>query len=135
MFSVDHLAIAVKDLDTATRFYQDVLGLTLARTVSAPHLDHRTAIFPVGGTALELIQPTKSEGLVARHLKDRGEGVYLIALGVDDLSSAIRTMESAGAPFAEKFQAPTTGRKWAYVGGDSAFGVNVSLIEGKPFWR
>ncbi|HDD26258.1 MAG TPA: methylmalonyl-CoA epimerase [Acidilobales archaeon] len=93
---VDHIGIAVKSLDEAVKFYRDVLGLELVtiEEVSQEHV--KVAMFKVGETYIELVQPTSPESAVAKFIEKRGEGVHHIALGVEDVKGAIEELASKG---------------------------------------
>ena len=98
---IDHQVFVVADLGQAIEFWQTRLGLELRhRTVSEEHgVDQ--AFFPLqDGTFIELLAPTRSSSPVARVIDKRGEGLYVLAMKVADLQSAIEVLKSNGAKIA-----------------------------------
>src|SRR6185312_9203378 len=95
---LDHVAIAVKDLDAAVSLYRDVLGLELAEIEEVAEQQVRTAIFGHGMGRIELICPTAPDTGVAKFLEKRGEGLHHICVEVDDIESAISALSERGAP-------------------------------------
>jgi methylmalonyl-CoA/ethylmalonyl-CoA epimerase len=86
---LDHVAIAVRDLEEWTRRFEVLLGRPVSFRGSIPEDHVLTAQFHLGETKLELIAPSADQGAVARRLRDAGEGVYLIAVRVDDLEATL----------------------------------------------
>src|SRR5437588_12986714 len=95
---LDHVAIAVKDLDAALALYRDVLGLELAEIEEVPEQQVRTAIFGHGMGRIELICPTAKDTGVARFLDKRGEGLHHICVEVPDIEAALAALKARGAP-------------------------------------
>lgn len=93
---LDHVAIAVKDLDAAIAVYRDVLGLTLHETEEVADQQVMTAIFGEGTGRIELISPTTQDSGVARFLEKRGEGLHHICLQVPDIRAALKKLEEGG---------------------------------------
>jgi methylmalonyl-CoA epimerase len=90
---IDHLGIAVRNLQEHMNFYQNVLGLQLVEIEEVPEQQVRTAIFQVGESRIELLESTSEEGPIAQHIAKRGEGLAHIALGVDDTEEAIHKLQ------------------------------------------
>ncbi|MBI3325594.1 MAG: VOC family protein [Nitrospinae bacterium] len=94
---IDHLVIAVNDLNEGVAQYEKTFGMKPSRTGERPGDGFKSAFFDLpGGGFLELIQPTDATGPVAKGLAARGEGVYLVALAVDDLEAEAAGMRSRG---------------------------------------
>lgn len=93
---VDHIGIAVHDLDAAVAFYRDNFGILDWERISLPERHMMVAVCRVGECSLELIAPTSGEAAFARFLNERGEGVHHIAYEVDDVEAALRTVEGRG---------------------------------------
>ena len=130
---LDHVAIAVKDLDQAVALYRDVLGLELAEIEEVPEQQVRTAIFGHGMGRIELISPTVSDSGVAKFLAKRGEGLHHICIEVDDLEAAIAALKSRGAPMIDETPKPGAGgAKVAFIHPKSSHGVLVELRQGPP---
>ena len=130
---LDHVAIAVKDLDQAVGLYRDVLGLELAEIEEVPEQQVRTAIFGRGMGRIELISPTVSDSGVAKFLAKRGEGLHHICIEVDDIEAAIAALKSRGAPMIDETPKPGAGgAKVAFVHPKGSHGVLVELRQGPP---
>lgn len=97
---LDHLCIAVKDLDAARKIWEPVLGKSQP---DDPYLDEpeqiRVARYWVGGVGFELMESTTPDGPVAKWIEKHGEGVMLISLNVDDTRKSIRELEEREYPF------------------------------------
>ena len=128
---LDHVAIAVKDLDVAIALYRDVLGLQLAEVEEVPEQQVRTAIFGHGLGRIELICPTVKDSGVARFLEKRGEGLHHICVEVEDIEAAIAALKAKGAPMIDQTPRPGAGgAKVAFVHPKGAHGVLVELRQG-----
>ncbi len=90
---IDHIGIAVKDLEQATAFYGATYGITTWERIELPERHMAVAVTKVGDTLLELITPTAPEAAFAKYLAEHGEGVHHIAYEVDDLEASLRTLE------------------------------------------
>jgi methylmalonyl-CoA/ethylmalonyl-CoA epimerase len=94
---IDHVVIAVSDLNEGIGQYEKTLGMKPSRTGAYPKEGFKSAFYDLaGGGFLELIQPTDAAGPVAKALAARGEGVYLVALAVDDIEAQVATMRERG---------------------------------------
>ena len=130
---LDHVAIAVKDLDQAVGLYRDVLGLELAEIEEVPEQQVRTAIFGRGMGRIELISPTVSDSGVAKFLAKRGEGLHHICIEVDDIEAAIAALKSRGAPMIDETPKPGAGgAKVAFIHPKGSHGVLLELRQGPP---
>ena len=129
---LDHVAIAVKDLDAAIALYRDALGLELAEIEEVPEQQVRTAIFGHGMGRVELICPTTADSGVAKFLEKRGEGLHHICIEVDDIEAAIAALKAKGAPMIdEKPKIGAGGAKIAFVHPKGLKGVLTELRQGK----
>lgn len=94
---LDHVVIAVNDLNEGMAQYEKTLGMKPSRTGEYPQQGFKSAFYDLpGGGFLELIQPTDATGPVAKGLAARGEGVYLVALAVNDLAAEVAAMRERG---------------------------------------
>jgi methylmalonyl-CoA/ethylmalonyl-CoA epimerase len=94
---IDHVVIAVNDLNEGTALYEKTFGLKPSRTGERPGDGFKSAFYDLpGGGFVELIQPTDATGPVAKGLAARGEGVYLMALAVEDIDSEVAAMRGRG---------------------------------------
>lgn len=93
---IDHIGIAVNDLEETLKFYTDVLGLECQGTEVVEEQKVRVAFLPVGDTEVELLESTDPDGPIARFIEKNGPGVQHIAFRVDDIASAITYMQEKG---------------------------------------
>lgn len=93
---VDHIGIAVKNLDETLKFYTEILGLELQGTEVVEDQKVRVAFLPVGDTEIELLESTSEDGPIAKFIEKNGEGIQHIALKVDDVEAAIAEMKEKG---------------------------------------
>lgn len=82
---IDHLGIAVKSLDTAIPYYENVLGLKCEGREEVESQKVKTAFFAVGEVHVELLEPTSDESPIAKFLAKNGEGIHHVAFGTDDV--------------------------------------------------
>lgn len=93
---IDHIAIAVSDLETAIPHYRDVLGMTFLGTEEVPSQKVKVAMFDIGGVHIELLEPLNAESPISAYLEKRGGGIHHIALRVDEISEQISDMQTKG---------------------------------------
>lgn len=122
--------IAVNNVEEAAGEYTGKLGLQVSRSGAVPEMGIKNAILPVGDSILELIEPLDpKEGAIARFLQSRGEGVYMIALEVDDLESAIRSLQSKDVRLIDADPESRSRGGPVFIHPKSTHGVLVELIE------
>jgi methylmalonyl-CoA/ethylmalonyl-CoA epimerase len=93
---LDHLGIAVRDLDLILPFYRDLLGLELLYTETIESDGVRVAVLEFGGGHLELLEPTSADSPVARFIEKRGPGLHHVALRVSDCEAALSAAADTG---------------------------------------
>ncbi|WP_019880374.1 methylmalonyl-CoA epimerase [Succinispira mobilis] len=93
---VDHIGIAVKDLEAAKKFYEEVLGLKSAGDEVVEEQKVRVCFFPCGDSELELLESTSPDGPIAKHIERSGEGIQHVALRVDNIENALATLKEKG---------------------------------------
>lgn len=124
---IDHIVIAVQDLEAAVRTYQDNFGLQKVSGGEVPALGIRNAFLQIGDAQIELVAPLSDQGPVAEFLDKRGGGMYLLALEVDDLDAAIATLQAAGARV--NVATGSSGQRLAFVSPRATHGVLLQLLE------
>ncbi len=131
---LDHVAIAVKDLEAAVKYYVEVLGFAPPELEEVPEQKVRTAIFGHGLGRIELICPTEAGTGVARFLEKRGEGLHHVCVEVEDLEATLKALKGKGAPLIDETPRPGAGgAKVAFVHPKGAHGVLTELRQGpKP---
>jgi len=130
---LDHLAIAVPDLDAALAFYRDALGLDVEGIEDVVSEGVRIAFLPLqSGARIELVQPTRDDTGIVKWMNKHGPGMHHVCLAVPDIESALSRLAASGCelinpqPVARK-----DGTRYAFIHPRSAFGVLVELYE-KP---
>lgn len=127
---IAHLGIAVKDLEAAKEFYRDVLGLECVGEETVLSQKVKTAFFPVGDVAIELLESTDPEGPIAKSIATRGEGVHHVAYEVDDIEAALADLKAKGVRLIDEVpREGAHGAKIAFVHPRASFGVLVELCE------
>ena len=127
---LDHVGIAVRDLDTALAFYQDALGLEIERAEEVPSQHVRAQFVLVGGATLELVEATSTQSAIARSIERRGPGLHHLTLRVDDIAAVLARLKARGVRLID--EEPRTGaggRLIAFIHPSAAHGVLVELTE------
>ena len=93
---VDHVVVAVKDLDAAVGNYEAIYGTSVSDRSEAPAAGMKMAFFRFGDSYVELVSNLGDEGPIARRLAERGEGVHLVAMKVDDLEKTLEQLRAKG---------------------------------------
>lgn len=127
---ISHIGIAVRDLDQQVAFYRDVMGLEYQGTEVVEDQQVRVAIFRVGESAIELLEPTSPESPVAKHLDKKGEGIHHLAYEVEGIQQTLDDLKQKGARLID--QGPRDGahgKRIAFIHPKSTFGVLTELCE------
>ena len=93
---IEHIGIAVKNLNESIDFYENVLGLKCYKIEQVKDQKIRTAIFKIGESKIELLETTDPEGPIGKFIKDKGEGVHHIAFAVNKIQDALNEVKSKG---------------------------------------
>ncbi len=126
---IEHIAIAVDDIDAALGKYRQVLGLEVAEREYVAAQKTEAALLPLGASNLELIAPKGNESL-ARFLERRGPGLHHIAVEVDDIEAALAFLKSIGVRLVdESSRTGARGYKVAFLHPSATGGVLVELVE------
>lgn len=99
---VDHIGIAVNDLDQAMKLYRDAFGIEPSMVYESSHTKAKIAFFPLGEVRIELIQPVNPESVVGRFLEKKGEGIHHIAYAVKDVDKSLAELETKGIQLIDK---------------------------------
>ncbi len=125
---LDHVGIAVKDLQAALAFYRYALGLEVEAPEDVPSQKVRAHFLPVGQSSLELLEATSPDSAIAKYIDKRGPGLHHITLRVDDISAALAQLKARGARLVDEQPRPgAEGALVAFVHPSSAHGVLVEL--------
>jgi methylmalonyl-CoA epimerase len=124
---IDHLVIAVRDLEAAVTTYTDLLGLEKVREGEVPALGIRNAFLKLGDTEVELAAPLSEDTPIGKFLQQQGEGMYLLALEVDSLEAAVAAFQARGARV--NVAEGSGGQRRAFVSPRATHGVLLQLLE------
>ena len=90
---IEHIGIAVKNLEEAIKYYEDVLGLKCYAVEEVEDQKVKTAFFQIGETKVELLETTDPEGPIGKFIEKRGEGIHHLAFAVNNLPSALNELK------------------------------------------
>ncbi len=128
---IEHIGIAVKSLDDAIPYYENILGLKCYSIEEVPDQKVKTAFFKVGQTKIELLESTSPEGTIASFIEKRGEGIHHIAYCVEDgVQNALDEVQDKGIRVIDKApRAGAEGLHIAFLHPKSTVGVLTELCE------
>lgn len=132
---MDHVAIVVRDLDAALRFYRDTLGIAPSRVLDFPREGVKIAFLPMGGPGgceIELLEPTTPDTGVARFLETRGEGLHHICLEVPEIERALAELQAEGTPVLDATPRPTAEGRGIFIHPKGTSGVLLELVQRAP---
>ena len=117
---IEHLGIAVKSLEEAIPYYENILGLKCYSIEEVADQKVKTAFFKVGQTKIELLEPTSDDSTIAKFIEKRGEGIHHMAFAIEDgVGNALAEVEAKGVRLIDK--APRKG----------AEGLNIAFLHPK----
>jgi methylmalonyl-CoA epimerase len=126
--TLDHVGIAVGNLDEALAFYREALGLEVEVPEDVPSQRVRIRFIPAGPGRLELVEPLTSDSPVARFLERHGPGLHHVALAVDDIHAALDELKRRGVRLIDESPRPGAGGALiAFIHPSAADGVLVEL--------
>jgi len=129
VLKLNHVAIAVEDIQSALGFWEQALGIPLDHIEEVPSQQAKVAFLPVAGSELELVQPTSEETGTAKFLKERGGGMHHLCLEVDDIEGMLARLKEAGVRLINEAPLELEGRRMAFIHPKSTGGVLVELYE------
>ena len=102
MNKIEHLGIAVENLEKAIKYYEHVLGLKCYSIEEVTDQKVKTAFFMVGNTKIELLESTSPEGPIGKFIAKKGQGIHHIAFAVEDTNKALKHAEDKGVTLIDK---------------------------------
>jgi methylmalonyl-CoA/ethylmalonyl-CoA epimerase len=99
---VEHIGIAVTNLDESIKYYEEVLGLKCYAIEEVAEQKVKVAFFQVGDTKIELLETTDPEGPIGKFIEKKGPGVHHLAFAVENVDDALKTMEEKGVALIDK---------------------------------
>ena len=124
---IDHIAIAVNDIEASAKVYQKALGIDEIEFETIESEGVRVAIIPMENGRIELIQPTKDESPIKKFLDKKGPGLHHMALETDDIDGEVERMEGCGVQFLGKVRPGSAGTKVTFIHPKSLDGVLAEL--------
>jgi len=126
---INHVAIAIPDVDSALVFWQDALGLKVDHIEDVPSQKSTVVFLPVGESEVELVKPTSDDTGVAKFLAEKGGGMHHLCFEVDDINGMLIDLKAKGVRLINETALELPGRKMAFVHPKSTGGVLVELYE------
>ena len=102
--NLDHVGIVVKNLDEAIKLYGNILRLTPSDMgiVTLRDLGVKLALLPIGDNFIELLEPIGTEGRFARHLREKGEGLFHLSIFTEEFDTEVKALKEKGYKFEEE---------------------------------
>lgn len=127
---IEHIGIAVKNLDEAAKYYEDILGLKCYAVEEVKDQKVKTAFFQIGQTKIELLESTDPEGPIGKFIEKRGEGIHHIAFAAKNLESSLEELKEKGIKLIdEKARKGAEGLNIAFLHPKATYGVLTELCE------
>lgn len=127
---IEHIALAVEDLDAAVAHYRDVWGLHVSHRERVEDQGVEEAMLPIGESFLQLLGPTGPDTTVGKFIERRGEGLHHIAYEVPDLEGTLAELKERGVPLIDEVpRRGGRGHMVAFVHPKGNHGLLVELIQ------
>jgi methylmalonyl-CoA/ethylmalonyl-CoA epimerase len=124
---IDHIAIAVNDVEASAKVYQKALGIDEIEFETVESEGVKVAIIPMENGRIELIQPTKDDSPIKKFLDKKGPGLHHMALETDNIEGEVERMEGCGVQFLGKVRPGSAGTKVTFIHPKSLEGVLAEL--------
>ena len=124
---IDHIAIAVNDVEASAKIYQDALGVSEIEFETVESEGVKIAIIPMENGRIELMQPTNDDSPIKKFLDKKGPGLHHMALETDNIGSEVERMEGCGVQFLGKVRPGSAGTKVTFIHPKSLEGVLAEL--------
>ncbi|MCD6112347.1 MAG: methylmalonyl-CoA epimerase [Bacteroidales bacterium] len=129
---IEHIGIAVKNLEESIKYYEKVLGLKCYSIEEVKDQKVKTAFFKVGQTKIELLESTDSEGPIGKFISKNGEGLHHMAFATEDVDASLKEAEAKGIRVIDKISRKgAEGLNIGFLHPKSTFGVLTELCEKK----
>ncbi len=126
---INHIAIAVKDVEESLKFWRDAMGLQVDHIEDVPSQKSEVVFIPVGDCEVELVKPTSEDTGVAKFIDERGGGMHHLCFEVDNIDEMLAQLKEKGVRLINEEALELPGRKMAFVHPKSTNGVLVELYE------
>jgi methylmalonyl-CoA/ethylmalonyl-CoA epimerase len=127
---IDHIGIAVKNLDEAIKLYKDIFGVEPSLVYESSYTKARIAFIPIGESKIELIEPSNPESVMGKFLEKKGEGIHHISYKVKDVDKSLSELEMKGIQLIDKkARKVRENEKVAFLSPKNTNGVLIELIQ------
>lgn len=126
---INHIAIAVPDIDASLTFWQDAMGLKVDHVEDVPSQKSTVVFIPVGESEVELVKPTSDDTGVAKFIAEKGGGMHHLCFEVDDIDGMLADLKEKGVRLINETALELSGRKMAFIHPKSTGGVLVELYQ------
>ena len=127
---INHIAVAVNNLEETAKFYQNMLGLNLSGVEVVAGQKTKAGFFKIGESNIELVQPTEPDSPLVKFLETKGQGIHHICFEVDDVEAEIKDLLEKGATMVDQKPRPGAHQtKVAFVHPKSSNGVLIELCQ------
>jgi methylmalonyl-CoA/ethylmalonyl-CoA epimerase len=126
---INHIAIAVSDVEESLVFWRDAMGLEVDHMEDVPSQKAQVVFIPVGDSEVELVKPTSPDTGVAKFINEKGGGMHHLCFEVDDIDGMLAQLRDKGVRLINEIALELPGRKMAFVHPKSTNGVLVELYE------
>jgi len=124
---IDHIAIAVNDVEESAKIYQQALGVDIVEIQKIKKKNVKVAIIHLENGRVELMQPTNDESPIKKFLDKKGQGLHHMALETDNIEGEVTRMEGCGIQFLGKIRPGSAGTKVTFIHPKSLHGVLAEL--------
>lgn len=126
---INHIAIAVKDVEESLKFWRDAMGLQVDHIEDVPSQKSEVVFIPVGDSEVELVRPTSADSGVAKFVEEKGGGMHHLCFEVDNIDEMLAQLKEKGIRLINETALELPGRKMAFIHPKSTNGVLVELYE------
>jgi len=124
---IDHIAIAVNDVEESAKVYQEALGVDSVEFETVESEGVKVAIIQLENARIELMQPTNDTSPIKKFLDKKGQGLHHLALETDNIEGEVERMEGCGIQFLGKIRPGSAGTKVTFIHPKSLYGVLTEL--------
>ena len=130
LIEIDHVAIAVRDLEAAIAWYQDVFGASVEHREDVESDGVAEALLRVADSYIQLLTPTRDDSPVAKYLEKKGEGLHHVAYRVANCADALNAVKASGGQVIDEVPRPgSRGTTVAFVHPKGSFGTLIELVQ------
>jgi methylmalonyl-CoA/ethylmalonyl-CoA epimerase len=129
---VDHIAIAVNNVEEALKNYQNILKVEKIDIEEVPNEKVRVVMLVLGDSRIELMEPMTDDSPISKFLRDKGEGIHHIAITADNIEDDVARAKKNGMRFLGEIRSGSYGRKITFIHPKSLNGVLTELCQSPP---